>query len=89
MGCNCAGGAVVQKTQATSALFRMTRELQVGDQVDVQLRTQNVGRCTVRRIYLRSNIEHVDAWSHRTQTIVTAIPFRGDQVTRAAVQVDA
>ena len=86
MPCNCgAGKAVVQKTQATQALFRLARDLSVGDQVDVTLRTKEVGPGTVRRIYLRSNIEHVDVWAHRTQTIVTAIPYRGDQVTKAAV----
>jgi len=86
VGCNCgAGKAVVQKTQATQALFRLARDLNVGDQVDVTLRTAAVGPATVRRIYLRSNIEHVDVWSHRTQTIVTAIPFRGDRIAPLAV----
>lgn len=86
MPCNCgAGKAVVQKTQATSALFKFARELNVGDEVEVTLRTQHVGRGKVRRIYLRSNVEHIDVWAERTQTIITAIPFRGDKVERAAV----
>lgn len=75
----------MQKTQATQALFRLARDLSVGDQVDVRLRTQHVGPGTIRRIYLRSNVEHVDVWSHRTQTIVTAIPYRGDTITPLAV----
>jgi hypothetical protein len=80
---------MVVKSTATAALFKAARNLSAGDRVNVTLRTVALGPCIVRRIYIMGGVEKVDVWSERRNTIVTAIPSRGDRIEPAPVPVDA
>ena len=84
MGCSsCGGGGVVQRTDINAPLFTMTRDLGVGDRVELHHRSGYGGFGVIRRIYMQSGIEQVDLFMANSGSMVTAVPSKGDRLTLA------
>ena len=86
---SCGGGSVVIKTATTAPLFNLTGHLNVGDRVEVNLRSGYAGFGVVRRVYRASNLEQVDCFMEMSHSMSTVVPAKGDQITLAPAVQDA